>query len=269
MAGINPAPASHRMSRFGNLEFDGQAESESRRETALDEESQRRGEAEAALRRGDFELALRKYGQMLESNARSVAAWVGQVRMLVELGEFKEAALWADRALEQAPQEPELLAAKAVTLARAGDLKAALVFSDAAIAEQGDTPYVWLARGDVLLARAERRAEYCFLRALAAGAGDWLWSWLASRIHYFHRKFSLALKLVTQALALDGSQAVIWLQLGRCQLALGLAEGATESFDQARELDPQCAAARTLAGASRDQRWWPALVGRWRRWLNR
>jgi Flp pilus assembly protein TadD len=128
---------------------------------------------------------------------------------------------------------------------------------------------VWLARGDVLLARAERRAEYCFTRALAAGAGDWLWSWLASRIHYFHRKFSLALKLVTQALSLDGSQAVIWMQMGRCQLALGLAEGATESFNQARELDPQGQEVRLLARESRDFGWWDGWVGRCRRWLDR
>ena len=36
------------------------------------------------------------------------------MRMLIELGEFREAKLWADKALERFPHEPELLAAKAV-----------------------------------------------------------------------------------------------------------------------------------------------------------
>jgi Flp pilus assembly protein TadD len=44
--------------------------------------------------------------------------WTGQVRMLIELKEFHEAKLWADKALEKFPNEPELLAAKAVALAR-------------------------------------------------------------------------------------------------------------------------------------------------------
>ena len=90
--------------------------------------------------------------------------------MLIELGEFREAKLWADKALERFPNEPELLAAKAVALARSGDLQGALSFSDASIEERGDTPYVWLARGDVLLARAEARADYCFEKAAAARA---------------------------------------------------------------------------------------------------
>ena len=36
------------------------------------------------------------------------------MRALIELEEFQEAKLWADKALERFPNEPELLAAKAV-----------------------------------------------------------------------------------------------------------------------------------------------------------
>src|SRR5882757_10617886 len=93
--------------------------------------------------------------------------------MLIELGEFREAKLWADKALERFPQWPELLAAKAVALGRSGDLDSALAFSDASIEERGDTPYVWLARGDVLLARAESRANYWFEKALLLAQNDW------------------------------------------------------------------------------------------------
>jgi len=136
---------------------------------------------------------------VLEFNPANAIAWTGQVRMLIELGEFREAKLWADKALETFPSDPELLAAKAVALARAGDLSGALAFSDAAIEERGNTPYVWLARGDVLLARKEKRAASCFERALALAPGQWFWAWLASRIYFYYDQFATALKLAQQA----------------------------------------------------------------------
>src|SRR3989454_9561242 len=111
---------------------------------------------------GLFEEALRLYAKVLEFNPRNAVAWTGQVRMLIELNEFEEAKKWADKALERFPDEPELLASKAVALARLGDLQAAMVYSDASIGERGETPYLWLARGEVQMARKEKRAEYSF-----------------------------------------------------------------------------------------------------------
>src|SRR6185369_4736284 len=111
--------------------------------------------------------ALRAFSKALEFNPHSIMAWSGQVRALIEMGEFSEAKLWADKALERFPDDPVLLAAKAVALARLGDTDAAMPFSDAAVEAHGDTPYVWLARGDVLLARQEKRADFCFDKAIA------------------------------------------------------------------------------------------------------
>ena len=254
------------MSRFGNLEFERQSAAESVTEQVADEVRHLR-DAEAAMRRGLFEQALRAYGRVIEANPHHAGGWVGQVRMLIELGQFAEAKAWADKALERFPHDPEALSAKAVALARLGDTKAALTFSDSAIEEQQATPYVWLARGDVLLARAEKRAEHCFAKALGLAAQDWLWPWLASRVHFFYRRFSLAMKLASQALALGGNQAVVWLQMGRCQLALGLAGVAGESFSHARELDPSCpdatAAAAEVGVCSPWERWARRIRGWW------
>ena len=231
------------MSRFGNLEFGD--ESESRLQPG---EAERRGDeslhleaADAAFASGEFEKALRRYSKVLEFNPDNAAAWTGQVRMLTELGEFREAKLWADKALERFPHEPELLAAKAVALARIGDLQGALVFSDASIEERGDSPYLWLARGDVLLARNETRADYCFEKALLLAPGDWFVNWLAARVRSFYEQFVLALKLLAQAIEWDAGQFVLWLELGRCQAALGLVNPARNSFQQARLLNPQSA----------------------------
>lgn len=257
------------MSRFHNLEFGDQSEEQFAPQPRAKDEAFYSAEAKAAFVRGQFEQALRLYAKVLEFSPKSPLAWTGQVRMLIELGEFREAKLWADKGLELIPDDPELLAAKAVALARDGDLGAALMFSDAAIESRGQTPYVWLARGDVLLARREKRADFCFEKALGLAGGDWIFHWLISRVHFFYKQFSQAFKSAQQALAMDAGQAVLWLQFGRCQLALGLVGPAQNSFEHARGLDSQCQpsqeeAARILDNSlsTRVRGWWRQLFQR-------
>src|ERR1051325_9524576 len=114
------------MSRFSNLEFGGEFDDLSLHQNqTLKDESLYLGQAQTAFSNGRFEPALRLYSKVLEYNPRNAAAWTGQVRMLIELGEYREAQLWAEKALERLPREPELLAAKAVALSRAGALEEA------------------------------------------------------------------------------------------------------------------------------------------------
>jgi tetratricopeptide (TPR) repeat protein len=229
------------MSRFKRLEF-GKSASGAVAGVVKDEAFYLT-EAKDAFRSGQFEGALRNYAKVLEFNPENVEAWCGQVRALIELGEFLEAKLWADKALERFDTAPEILAAKAVALARFGDCAAALAFSDASVEERGDTPYIWIARGDVLLACGEKRAEYCFQKAFALAPGDWALRWLVSRIHAFYLKFSLALKYAEEALQRTASNAAVWTQAGECQLALGLTIKARSSFSHALQLVPAHGAA--------------------------
>jgi len=229
------------MSRFVNLEFGDESErhSPAPQPGATKDETFFLGEARGAFENGKFESALRYYSKVLEFNPGNAVAWTGQVRMLIEMGEFHEAKLWADKALEQFPHEPELLAAKAVVLGRSGDLQGALLFSDAAIEERGDTPYVWLARGDVMLARRENLADFCFDKALQLAPKDWFMTWLVARARYFYEQFAAALKLMQEAVEWNAGHFLMWLELGRCQQALGLTGPATVSFNRARELNPR------------------------------
>ncbi len=249
------------MSRFRNLEFGEQTPGENQRQESVSDEALHLGEAQAAFEQGEYAVALREYSKVLEYNPQCAAAWTGQVRMLVELGEYREAKLWADKALEHFPNEAELLAAKAVALGRLGDRTGALAFSDASMSEQGDTPYVWLARGDVLLAAREKRAEYCFQKAQALAPQQWLFHWLAARVYYFYKKFSLALKMAQQALALDSGRCVIWLQMGLCQQALGLGTAAKNSFDQAIQLNPRSVAAEQARMNFQEPGLWSRCAG--------
>jgi tetratricopeptide (TPR) repeat protein len=258
------------MSRFVNLEFGGESEDQwQQQKPAVKDEGYYLAQARAAFETADFELALRAYCKVLEFNPQNAAAWAGQVRMLIELGEYREAKLWADKALERSPHEPELLAAKAVALGRSGDLQGAMAFSDASIEERGDTPYVWLARGDVLLARDEPRAAYCFEKALLLAPGDWFIAWLAARIRYYYKQFVLALKLLQQALDLNPAHFLLWLQLGQCQQALGLIGPARRSFAQAQQLNPKCHEAGFALTRLSDSGFGSRLRGWWRRLFNR
>src|SRR5438094_5944840 len=114
------------MSRFVNLEFGDEGHDQwHETHAAAKDESWYSAEARSAFENGNFESALRLYSKVLEFNPQNAAAWTCQVRMLIELGEFREARLWSDKALERFPHELELLAAKAVALARSAYLQAA------------------------------------------------------------------------------------------------------------------------------------------------
>ena len=54
-------------------------------------------EADGLYRDGKYDLALRAYSKVLEYNAGNQDAWTFQVRMLIELGELREAKLWGAR----------------------------------------------------------------------------------------------------------------------------------------------------------------------------
>jgi tetratricopeptide (TPR) repeat protein len=257
------------MSRFNNLEFGDQFEEKSSNLPTSKDAEYYLTEARTAFESGRFEEALRGYAKVLEFNPRCATAWTGQVRMLIELEEFEEAKLWAEKALEMFPDESELLAAKGVALARSGDVQGALSFSDAAVEAEGHTPYVWLARGDVLLARAEKRAEFCFQKALALAAQDWVVHWLASRICFWYKRFSRALQLAQKALEIDATRAAVWLQFGRCQLAVGLPQSAATSFEHARDLDPLCQPGASDLADLTDAGLWTRLRGWWRQAFNR
>jgi tetratricopeptide (TPR) repeat protein len=233
------------VSRFVNLEFEDESnrQRQPKQNALVIDEAHYLNHARQAFENGNFEAALRFYSKVLEFNVLNTEAWIGQVRMLIELGEHREAKLWCDKALERFPSEPELLAAKAVALARNGDLDAALVYSDAAIEEKGDTPYIWLARGDVLLARQDSMADYCLEKALMIAPKSWFINWLAARILLFYRKITRALKLIELAVEWHPAHFVVWLERGRCQEALGLLRAAEASFNQACQLNPDCLAA--------------------------
>ncbi len=132
------------MTRFHRLELDQQlqpttASTGEQRQAAALEERNWMTEADQARRQGHYETALRYYSRALELDRSVVAAWVGQVQMLVLLDECPEAELWGAQALEIFKNNGDLLAGRSQALCRVGDLAAAQVACDAALVQQGQS----------------------------------------------------------------------------------------------------------------------------------
>ncbi len=91
------------MPRFDRLEFESAPEpSEPSTPARLQEEHDQHywlRQAGEERRQGHYENALRLYSRSLEIDRSLVEGWVGQVQMLVALGEYPEASLWGAKAL--------------------------------------------------------------------------------------------------------------------------------------------------------------------------
>jgi tetratricopeptide (TPR) repeat protein len=228
--------------------------------------------ADEQHRAARFEKALRYYSRALELNPNLQAGWVGQVRMLLELGENEEARLWAEKGLDVHRDDPELLAARAVACARLGDPDKALAFCDAAMKAPGATTFAWLARGEALLAaRRGPSAAHCFEKARVEAKGDWFASALVARTYTLYGVPAQGLVWAQRAVEKASDRALAWLTAGDAQAALGLAAAAEGSYRQAHAIDPDLpqvsAALDRLArknGFERFIDWARGAIRRWR-----
>ena len=259
--------------RFANLEFT-QRETETvaaaRQHTASDDLTRRyQRQAIDAERWGRHEEALRLYTRALQEDRTLIPAWVGQVRMLVQLDECHEARVWTHKALELFQNQGELLAAEAQAVCRLGDHKAALALSDASIQAEGESPWRWQVRGEVLLARRDRFAGECFDRSIHHATADWFDRVIVARIYQYYGQFSNALHYLREALALEPAHACAWLLSGQCQVALGQSAQAQVSYETALglcpEWQPACQALDGLAGTRPLFTRLRALLLRWSR----
>ena len=185
---------------------------------------------------GDFEIALRNYSRALEQNSTFYPGWLGQVMMLIELCEYKEAAVWVDKALEMFPEHPELMAAKAVACARDGKMDKAIAYSDNSINKENVTSTVWLARAEVLLNRKSSIAQNCISKALnAAGEDKAMVQLQAARLLNRNGDCAGALQYLRKVVDELPKSALAWYELGFAQAQLGRPE-AKISFEQAIKL---------------------------------
>lgn len=186
----------------------------------------------------DFELALRNFSRVLEENSSIFGAWSGQTMALIELGEYPEAVIWADKALDLFPEHPELLALKAVAYSRDAKFEKAIAYSDNSVSKSDVTARVWLARAEVLLNRKSPVAENCISKAVsAAGELGPVVKLDAARLLRRKRRYTKAISYLNEVIQAVPKSALAWFELGCCQAKLGLPQ-AKVTFEQCCNLRP-------------------------------
>ncbi|HEV3007188.1 MAG TPA: tetratricopeptide repeat protein [Pirellulales bacterium] len=210
--------------------------------------------ADRQRRSGQYENALRHYSRALEDDKTLVTGWLGQVQMLVQLGEWPEAELWARKALELFPSHGDLLAGRAGALCRQGDPSQALAVCDGAMKQPGVSAYRWLVRGEIMVATRRDADRHCFDKAQQLDS-DWLVGLESSLVYLHYRQPSKALDRVRRAVERAPDQYHLWYVQGSCQSKAGLDQAARQSFQRCLELCPRhVEAERELAAL--DSRGW-------------
>jgi tetratricopeptide (TPR) repeat protein len=244
------------LARFERLEFDDEpatgpagipSEPEADREGWLHKADDHR-------RQGLYEQSLRYYSRALEFDRAHPPGWVGQVQMLVLLGEFPEAELWARKALELFKGAGDLMAGRAQALARSGDRALALELADAAIRQEGSSAYRWMVRGEIFLATRGEVDRLCFDKAVEADR-DWLVPLEIALIYLHHKQPSNALLRAHQAVEKASESPYTWLVQGRCEQAVGFDGPAKVSYERCLELAPRHIEATRKLAELENQGW--------------
>lgn len=142
--------------------------------------------AHEAYFRGRYRSGLVDYARVLAQDQQQVGAWVGQVRILVDVGAFGPAVFWAEKGRPRFGRSMEMACAHAYALAFAGRVAEARDLINVPVSRT-ETSMVWLLRGEVLLRMrtnfiqrlfaphksvGRMGAFFCFMKALAPCPDD-------------------------------------------------------------------------------------------------
>jgi len=244
------------LARFERLEFEEEPDGEPsgpQPEPEGDQEAWLR-KADDHRRRGLYENSLRYYSRALELDRALLPGWVGQVQMLVLLGEFPEAELWARKALELFKGQGDLMAGRAQALARIGDRTVAQELADAAIRQEGSSAYRWMVRGELLVSTRDEVDKHCFDKAVQADR-DWLIPLEIALIYLYHEQPSKALLRAHQAVEKAPDSFYAWFVRGQCEQAVGFDGPAKISYGRCLELSPRHVEASRKLAEIENQGW--------------
>jgi tetratricopeptide (TPR) repeat protein len=236
--------------RFNNLEFGGHETPEQPGEWTNDhapeqsafQQELRDGSYHLQLARklelaGDTEEAMRAYSAALGEDPRQLSGWIGQLWLLGELEEFPELDLWARKALETFPDNPQLMAMRSIGLHRMGHRQEARDLNDMALERSGESDTVWLARAEVMMSEQRLAAEECLNHARRATEEEAIMLLRAGAICLRHDRLQMGVRHL-ESLVASHESARGWFLLGELRKRLGLVEPARVAFEQAATLAP-------------------------------
>lgn len=228
------------MARFDKLELESKTAQRPRQALKTESTHEQLAWLDQAIeerRCGHYENALRLYSRALEDDKSLVIGWLGQVQMLILLGESVEAELWSRKALELFPGNGDLLAGRAQAMRRSSDVKQAMNLSDGSLKAPGQSAYRWLVRGELMVATEQATDRHCFDKAAQADK-DWLVLLEIARVYLELGYPSRALVRIRKAVELAPSRYYAWYVQGQIELGLGLEAAARKSWQHCLELCP-------------------------------
>jgi tetratricopeptide (TPR) repeat protein len=261
------------LARFDRLEFDHEPESGPSDAGQTGHEAETNPDhlawmhkADDHRRRGLYENSLRYYSRALELDKSLTAGWLGQVQMLVLLGEYPEAELWARKSLEIFKGHGDLMAGRAQALARIGDRTQAMELADAAFRQEGHSAYRWMVRGELLVTARDAVDRHCFDKAVGVER-DWLVPLESALIYLHYEQASKGLLRARQAVEMSPQSFYAWFVQGECEQTLGLDRQAENSYRRVLELSPRHVDANRKLAEVTSQGW--SLSKGLRRLINR
>jgi len=221
-------------------------------------------EADRLAQDGAEEKALAAYSAALVENPLLVEAWAGQLMMLLQLDEDREARLWADKALESFPDHPDLLAFKALALYRLGLHGDAYRMADAAVARRQDSEHVWRSRAVIVMRRSKAAAKGCLAKSLEYAKSSGAARLRIGRVLLDAGQYREAVEYLSRATEELPKAAAAWHGLGRALEGMGWIGDARDAFQTAARLAPDDARyAEALERCGHGWRAW--LRALWRR----
>jgi len=225
-------------------------------------------EGDTLFYQGEYQKALRYFSRAMQVDQSSVESWIGQVKCLIEMKQYKEASIWVLRGLELFPEDPRLVSLQGLTYALNGTVKRAIGCSDYAISRPVPaTAYVWAVRGHILSIADNQNAAFCFDKAMEVRAKeDWRTPMEIGLLLLAERKWSRAVEFLQCAVQANQKNRFLWKKLGYASERLGLNTAAHEAYTAALHLD---AGDREAAHALRNLTSTSLPVRLWRRLTNR
>ncbi len=245
------------MSRFEHIQTDGDAPASAG--TDEFDFDHYRTLADRARNHGEFEKALRLYGRALERDRTRAEGWLGQVRVLLEMGQAEEAETWLEQAARILGEVPGILALRSISAVRAGKLDDARAWSDRAMRAGDDDPEVWFARAEVVYAGGNIKVARINLdkgheRSPSADTAR-----RAGEVALERDDTATAQRWFARAATEDPENPLIAMRLGVCLERMHEWDRARNEFERAILLSPDMKSAR-LALADLDARGWMARV---------
>lgn len=189
---------------------------------------------------GEYEKSLRAYSRAMQVDHSAIEPWIGQVLALINMKQYREATMWAMRAVELFPEDANLSSLQGLTLALTGARQRAISCSDFAMARPGGgCAFTWAMRGQILSHADNPNAAFCFDKVEETrNPEDWRILMIVGDFLVNEKKYARGLQFLRKAVENTSGNAWLWKRIGFANEHLGFTQPALEAYTTALDINP-------------------------------